>query len=691
MGSQHEAKLTPERPVDESESSSRSTVKEKRQFDTEITSIDEEEVKKLTSEALPVDSKKDSEYRVPGLLHVGDLEGAIEKCRAQVERIAKDCRAKNRRFRDTEFDLDADTNLWLHGPVEKVAVPTGVQRATDIFDTPHFFNPEGVASSNDIMQGALGDCWFLSALATVSSMPRLIEEICVARDELVGVYGFVFHKDSGWVSVIIDDMLCTNMPQYEQLSESEQGLYHEDRARYNTVARKGGKALTFAKSGSHGETWVPLIEKAYAKFYGSFSHLEGGVTGEAMEDLTGGVATVILTKDILDLDTFWTEELLKAHEDRLFGCHFKKFSNTRAGEEVPKVQGLFGDHAYSVLRAVECKGKRFVVLRNPWGQSEWTGRWADGSKEWSGEWLKILPELGHEFGDDGQFVMEYTDFLQCFNQIDRTTLFDSDWRMASSWVTVPANQVAIPYYTYGNVSFIISVPAKTKAFISLSQLNQRFFRTIPTMSLFSIGFVIVKAGDTVPLDESVYSKPFNRRVNAELELDAGTYFVYVRVDHVQMIPKPSSDEGSKLGNIALGNVDKMGKKKEEEYIDARLLGKVVSEKVLGQSLSMNYVAGGASIFLPETLDQVIQRDIAFMSKHKGRPRRAPKRQTFLRRLLGLGCPTPAPQVQGTMATDPNDVSFGLWDTTATHVTLGLKVHTRSETPVLIQARIKGEF
>ena len=74
--------------------------------------------------------------------------------------------------------------------------------------------------------------------------------------------------------------------------------------------------------------------------------------------------------------------------------------------ELPKVKGLIGSHAYSILRAKECRGKRFVMCRNPWGQSEWTGAWGDGSKEWSGEWLEVLKELPHEFGDDGEFVME---------------------------------------------------------------------------------------------------------------------------------------------------------------------------------------------------------------------------------------------------------------------------------------------
>ena len=68
--------------------------------------------------------------------------------------------------------------------------------------------------------------------------------------------------------------------------------------------------------------------------------------------------------------------------------------------------GLFGSHAYSVLRVKEIEGKRFVVLRNPWGDSEWTGPWSDGSKEWNGSWIKALKELDHVLGDDGEFVME---------------------------------------------------------------------------------------------------------------------------------------------------------------------------------------------------------------------------------------------------------------------------------------------
>lgn len=82
-------------------------------------------------------------------------------------------------------------------------------------------------------------------------------------------------------------MLFTSIPKFEELSAAEKQLYHDDKDIYNKSARKGGKTLYFARSGTPGETWVPLIEKAYAKLHGDYHALSGGQSCEAIEDLTG--------------------------------------------------------------------------------------------------------------------------------------------------------------------------------------------------------------------------------------------------------------------------------------------------------------------------------------------------------------------------------------------------------------------
>ncbi|KAJ7239564.1 hypothetical protein B0H12DRAFT_1237530 [Mycena haematopus] len=464
-----------------------------------------------------------------GLLVTKELEKALADCKAQVERIARNCRAKNRCFRDVEFDLENDRELCLFGLSKKNRElrPSDVQRVTKIFAKPSFF-VDG-ADSNDIIQGRLGDCWFLSALSTMTTAPGLMEKFCVARDEEVGVYGWIFFRDSGWVTVIIDDLLFTSIPKFEELTQAEQGLYHLDKNLYNTSARKGAKSLYFARSAQEGETWVSLFEKAFAKLHGDYTAISAGFSCEAIEDLTGGVSTFIPTKDILDSDVFWKEELLLATKDRLFGCGFDTLDSTRSGKEDVTVNGLIGGHAYSVLRAVEFNGKRFVVLRNPWGDSEWTGPWSDGSKEWTEEWLPALKALQHKFGDDGEFVMEYSDFLDNWDLVERTLLFDDTWVMANQWLQVTARPPSTAW-SFGDVSFTISIPAPTKAVIVLSKLDERYFQDISGNSCWTFDFALFKKGSKELVAQTSLTRFFLRSVNVELNLDAGEYVVHVRLD-----------------------------------------------------------------------------------------------------------------------------------------------------------------
>jgi hypothetical protein len=137
-----------------------------------------------------------------------NLAKAIQQTKEKVEKIAQECRATNRKFRDREFDLYLDDTDCLYNDRSETFNKTGTKRVAQIFEKPQFFI-DG-AEYCDIEQGGIGDCWFIAALAVITNIPKLLETLCVARDEQVGVYGFIFFKDGDWISTVVDDQLFIN-------------------------------------------------------------------------------------------------------------------------------------------------------------------------------------------------------------------------------------------------------------------------------------------------------------------------------------------------------------------------------------------------------------------------------------------------------------------------------------------------
>ncbi|KZT25342.1 cysteine proteinase [Neolentinus lepideus HHB14362 ss-1] len=453
------------------------------------------------------------------LIVTEDLNNAIERCRKRVRRISDDCKKRNRRFRDIDFDIEEDQQCCLYGlGGGETAESLDVLRIEEIYDKPQFMI-DG-ATGDDLVQGRLSDCWFLSALASVSTIRDLINKICVDHDPVAGVYGFIFYRDGGWVDIIVDDLLFIYAPKYENLPEKEKQYFRSDKASYDKMARRGTKSLYFASSGTENETWVPLIEKAFAKLHGDYDALNNGWTCDAVESLTGGVSNCFYLHDILDTDRFWKEELLKlkegAEKDRVFSCVI-----------LNSALGLWEDHAYSIMEAIEHKGRRFLKIRNPWGQDEWTGPWSDGSKEWTRE---LHPsDIGHKFGDDGEFIMEYKDFLTTWTYVDRTRLFDDSWIVSSLWLNVTARSLPCAW-NYGDVSYTIHVDRDTPAIIVLSRLDDRHFCDLSGCFQWSLDFAVYKQGTDELITTSTHERLWHRSVNVETDLEAGDYVVHARVD-----------------------------------------------------------------------------------------------------------------------------------------------------------------
>lgn len=469
--------------------------------------------------------RKEKKEPTPELGVMAEFNTAAEKCRENVKKLAAECHKHNRRYRDPDFDLICDQWLCLHNKDRPGTQynPDDVRRVSDIFAYPKFFD-EG-ATASDICQGALGDCWFLSALGTVAAT-GLIPRVCVERDEAAGIYGFVFWRDCAWVEIIIDDLLFTKVPPWETLKPREKAIYQDNKDLYSRTARKGGKNLLFARSATENETWLPLLEKAYAKLYGDYASLEGGWPCDGVEDLIGAVPTVLFTQDILDPEAFWKNEVMKVGEGRILSCSTPesvlwKYDN-------PYYEGVVSGHAYSITKAIEYDQRKFVVIRNPWGKFEWTGRWGDGSKEWNGQWAAGLRKaLGdYKFGDDGEFVQEYDDFLTTWKLIQLNRTFDESWIMSFKWLKVGWQND--DSWSSNHASFSVSVKSDTEAVIVLSKSDDYFFWSEGFSWGFS--FAVHKKGEKEPIARSLHSKMWWRSVNVETKLMAGDYEVKVRID-----------------------------------------------------------------------------------------------------------------------------------------------------------------
>ncbi|KAL2012130.1 hypothetical protein VTN00DRAFT_4848 [Thermoascus crustaceus] len=464
---------------------------------------------------------------------VKSYEQARRECQRAVARIVKECERVNQKYTDPHFDIELDLKSgnrdYLDG-LDKQNLemrPRGVKRVTEIFENPQFFINGPTAG--DVRQGRDGDCWLMAALCTMGNKSDLIDRICVARNEKVGVYGFVFYRDGEWQQCIVDDKLYLRAADYDE-SVDERPVWDDinrtdTEEEYRKVWQTGSRALYFAQCADENETWLPLLEKAYAKAHGDYSAIEGGFVGEAIEDLTGGVTSEILSSNILDKDRFWKEELMNVNKEFLFGCATGMFSNWLD----PKYRGpprdrkgISENHSYSIMDAKEINGVRLLRLRNPWGKKEWSGAWSDGSEQWTPQWME---RLGHKFGNDGVFWISYEDLLKKYQHFDRTRLFGPEWTITQQWTSLN-----VPWSAdYHSTKFMIELTKKSPVVIVLSQLDTRYFKGLEGEYDFTLQFRLEKEGEGDYIVRSHNNYMMNRSVNTDITLDAGRYFVLMKI------------------------------------------------------------------------------------------------------------------------------------------------------------------
>ena len=242
--------------------------------------------------------KLDVRNRVARKVHGASAHRSYDEawtdCNEAVRSISAACRRRNLRYSDTYFDLELDLKTKMfpncliglrdqYADHSSLAKPRGVKRVHRIFSNPEFYI-EGAKRIRIREERPGGNCWLLAALCGLGSGENfeLIERLCVARDEAIGIYGFVFYRDGQWIYSIVDDKLYLKHADYDESSQKEwarEGDFSDAEEEYRKIFLEGSRALYFAKCPLKNEIWLPLLEKAFAKAHGHYNALYGGLTG----------------------------------------------------------------------------------------------------------------------------------------------------------------------------------------------------------------------------------------------------------------------------------------------------------------------------------------------------------------------------------------------------------------------------
>lgn len=270
---------------------------------------------------------------------------------------------------------DGANNLDFAQTVGNVTVPGGAPSGRDLVPDPALHKDEldsagkprfgkatftgplfiDGAKAEDVQQGQIGDCYFPAAMAAIAKVnPDAINSL--VKDNGDGTYTVTF-KQKDWASGRFKDVPI----------KVDADLY----------VRSYGGALYGHSSNSTDakkmELWFPLVEKAYAQWKGSYDTIgNGGHASDVFEAVLGREGQdLYVSAGNLDRVFAQIKRSIDAKQPVAAGTYGDseeaRYTNS----------GVYADHAYSVLGYEQTGSERFVILRNPWGESEPAGNGAN--------------------------------------------------------------------------------------------------------------------------------------------------------------------------------------------------------------------------------------------------------------------------------------------------------------------------
>ena len=391
-------------------------------------------------------------------------------------------------------------------------------RIDEISKNPQFLC--NASDSSEVVQGALGDCWFISALAAISTKDHLIrgefhesilEDGNIDNEETLmlssgvyppifhyfrtkGIYCFRFYKNFKWRYVVIDDRLpCMKV-----------------------IGKAKRPKVLYSKCRNTNEFWVSLIEKAYAKLHGCYEAIVSGCIDDGIVDLTGQesfrISLDLRQQHNMPNDRLWNiiknynrisikkakqdddEDVITTKSNTIMLCSVEADTKHQEICFEDEKMGLLFNHGYPILNAIEIpkpKGKhrqtsRLIRMKNSWGFKSWNGKWAMASEEYEKnkeELIKALREIDEsaKLSEPGTFFMCFNDFRKIITKLYLGIEFYPNYvgfYYDDHWSDVLPT--ALPWESepdfFNNPQYYIHIKEKTKLFINIAQQDPRIIR-----------------------------------------------------------------------------------------------------------------------------------------------------------------------------------------------------------------------
>lgn len=302
---------------------------------------------------------------------------------------------------------------------------------------------------NTVANSPLVGCNLYSALAAMNEFPQKLLKLFTSKEaNKQGAYSVKFLISGVIVEILLDDFFPCN--------KNSEPLYSLPSA---------------------NELWFSLIEKAFAKLYGSYKDIRDVQLGDAFEILTGMPTSQHQLKEINE-DELWNMMLEFDKRNYIFCA-----GNTEKEGNEKK------SRAFTIARLYETENYKIVKIRNHFMDYKWEGSFANNSNLWTQE---LKEQVGHYNGETNYFYMDIKDLVKQFD-------FLTVCHYHENWVRNSAEAKCKPNKA---VFFEIEVEKEMEVFISVHQKLPRFLEEeCPDYDLSPVEILVAEA-----LDDGILKK-----------------------------------------------------------------------------------------------------------------------------------------------------------------------------------------